>query len=441
MHHRSTFPLRGALASFAVLAFSAGPAMAQTDNLSDLKAKIDALDAQLKELKKQQEAQKAAPAGDQAVTGGATKGSFKLPGSQTSVTIGGHVKLDAVFSSKSAGTGQLGDQFTLPSQIPVGATAGANEEKQVTLHARQSRLFVSTSTPSRFGPITTLFDGDFFGADGNESVSNSHSFRVRSAYGTIGSLGAGQTWTNFFNEAAYAETLDFGGAFGALFVRQAQIRWTQAFTGGEWSVSAENPESVLTQQGTATTFRADDDKVPDLTARVRFGGDYGRYSVQVLARHIRADSAAAPAVLDARWGGAIGISGVVPAFGKDDFRFNINAGNVIGRYQELGFFPDGHIDASGRIQLADVVSGYAAYRHYWSDTLRSSLVLAAARAKNPTATFGGVNKASESAHLNLIWSPEPKVNLGAEYIYGKREVEDGRSGSLNRLQLSAQYQF
>lgn len=441
MQPRTAFARHRTLASLAALALSAGPAMAQSGSLKDLEAKIDALDAQLRDLKKQQETQKAVAAPDQAVTGGATPGSFRLPGSQTSVTIGGHVKLDANYSNKSAGTGQLGDQFTFPSQIPVGPTAGANEREQITLHARQSRLFVSTSTPSRWGPITTLFDGDFFGADGNESVSNSHSFRIRSAYGTIGNLGGGQFWTNFFNEAAYAETVDFGGAFGALFVRQAQLRWTQAFTGGDWSVSAENAESVLSQSGTATTFRADDDKVPDLTARVRFGTPYGRYSVQLLARHIRVDSASAPAATDSRWGGAVGISGVIPTFGKDDLRFNVNAGNVIGRYQELGFFPDGHIDANGQLGLADVVSGYVAYRHYWTDRLRSSLVLAAAHADNPAGTFGGINRRSESAHLNLIWSPEPKVNLGAEYIYGKRVVEDGRSGVLNRVQLSAQYLF
>jgi hypothetical protein len=32
-----------------------------------------------------------------------TKGSFKLPGSNTSVTLGGYAKLDAVFSNPSAG--------------------------------------------------------------------------------------------------------------------------------------------------------------------------------------------------------------------------------------------------------------------------------------------------------------------------------------------------
>ena len=378
---------------------------------------------------------------DPPVTGGATPGSFKLPGSDTSVTIFGYAKLDAIFSSRSAGVAQLGDQFLFPSQIPVGPGAGDNEKGQFTFHARQSRIGVRTSTPSDWGPVTTLVEGDLFGADGNESSSNSHALRLRHAYGSIGNFSAGQFWTNFFNEAAYPETIDFGGPVGQIFVRQAQARWTQPFSGGDWSVSLENPESVLSQPGSATLFRADDDKWPDLTGRVRFETAAGRYSVQVLARNIRADSAASPAAIDNTWGGAIGVTGIVPAFGSDDFRFNVNAGNVIGRYQELSFFPDGHIDAAGRVRLADAVSGYAAYRHYWTAALRSSLVLSAARASNPEGTFGAINKRSESAHLNLIWSPVRAVNLGAELIHGKRVVEDGRAGSLNRVQFSAQYGF
>lgn len=377
---------------------------------------------------------------DRPVTGGATPGSFKLPGSDTSIAIFGYAKLDAIYSTRSAGVAALGDQFLFPSQIPVGPGAGDNEKRQFTLHARQSRFGVRTATPTDWGPVSVLIEGDLFGADGNESTSNSHSLRLRHAWGSIGPFSAGQFWTNFLNEVAYPETLDFGGPVGEIFVRQAQLRWTQPLGEGDWSISLENPESVLSQFDSATLFRADDDKAPDLTGRIRFKLGDGRYSLQALVRNVRADSAATPAVRDNQWGAALGVTGIVP-FGQDDFRFNVNAGNVIGRYQELGFFPDGHIDAAGAVQLADVVSGYAAYRHYWSTALRSSLVLSAARASNPAGTFGAINRRSESAHLNLIWSPVRTVNLGAELIHARRVVDDGRSGDLSRVQFSAQYGF
>lgn len=438
------------LAGLFAVAFGSTTLSAQADTLSDLKAQTEALQQKVDALTKQQEAAATAAAPFQAVTGGATPGSFKLPGSNTSVTIGGYAKLDAIASSPSAGTNAQGDQFLFPSQIPVGPTAGDTERRQITLHARQSRFFFRTSTPSKFGDVTTLVEGDFFGADGNESVSNSHALRLRHAYGTIGNLSAGQYWTNFLNEGAYPETLDFGGPVGEIFVRQAQVRWTQPFANGDWSVSAENPESLFTLPGVAAPLRADDDRYPDFTARLRFNALGGKYSVQALVRNLRGDFSGAAAAgtaparaatNDSKWGGVIGIAGVVPTFGKDDFRFNLNFGDVLGRYQELGFLPDGHIDTAGNIQTARATSGYAAYRHFWTPGLRSSFVLSAVRARNPDGVPDLTNKNSDSAHLNLIWSPANNVNLGAEFIYARREVENGLSGNLKRVQLSAQYGF
>ena len=452
---KSLSPAKWSIALATGLSLVVVTPLARADTLSELKAQIDALQKKVGELesaqkKSDEETQrkvselqardaKSTPA--DVVTAGATKGSFKLPGSDTSVTLGGYVKLDAIYSDRSAGVASQGNQFLFPSVIPVGPTANANATHQTTLHARQSRLFVRTATPTSYGDLTTLVEGDFFGADGNESVSNSHNFRIRHAWGTLGKLSAGQYWSNFQNEAAQPETVDFGGPVGEIFVRQAQVRWTEKFSDGEWSFSLENPESLFAVPGSATLVRADRDRVPDAVGRVRLKIGAGAYSAQVLARNIRIDSGAPLSATDSKWGGAVGIAGVVPTFGKDEFRFDVNAGNVIGRYQELGFFADGFLGANRKIALAPEVSGYAAYRHYWTPTLRSSLVLSGSKANNPGGTFGGINRSARSEHVNLIWSPTPPVNLGVEFINARRTVEDGREGSLNRLQFAGQYSF
>ena len=420
---------------------------AHADDMSELKAQIEALQRKVGELDAQRkaDAQKAATqaAPANAVTGGATKGSFKLPGTDTSVTLGGYVKLDAILSDRSAGVASVGDQQLNTSLIPVGPTAGAHKKDQVTLHARQTRLFLATSTPTSYGEMRTYVEGDFFGdlTNGNESVSNGNGFRIRHAYGTLGGLTAGQTWTNFSNPDAYPELLDFGGAAGEIFVRQAQVRWTRPFASGEWSVSAENPESVLAVPGSATTFRSDSDHTPDFAGRVKFLAGGATYTAAILARQVHVDSAAAPAATSGKWGGALSLTGVLPLAARDDLRFDVNAGNAIGRYQVAGFFPDGYLDASGNLQLARQYSGYVAYRHFWTPVLRSNLELSTANSSAPAATFKGINKADRSEHLNLIWSPLAAVNLGVEYIHARRTVTGGDSGNLNRLQFSAQYNF
>jgi len=224
-------------------------------------------------------------------------------------------------------------------------------------------------------------------------------------------------------------------------VRQAQVRWTQRFASGEWSVSAENPESVLAVPGKSTTFRSDSDHAPDLVGRVKIAAARGVYSVGVLAREVHVDSAAAPAASSGKWGSAVALTGIVPMMGKDDLRMDLNFGNAIGRYQVGGFFPDGYVDAAGELHLARQASGYVAYRHFWSPTLRSTLEVSAASSSPPANTFAGINKADRSQHLNLIWRPVPNFDVGAELIHARREVTGGDSGTLNRIQFSAQYGF
>ena len=190
---------------------------ARADELQDLKAQIEALQKKFGELEAKQETaekKRVADAPTNVVTGGATKGSFKLPGSNTSVTLGGYVKLDAVLSNPSAGVDNKGDLFLDPNAIPVGPTAANNEHNQVKFGARESRLFVKTNTPTSMGDLNTHVEFDFYGAEGNESVSNSHGFRLRHAYAAVGQI----------------------------FDRQAQVRWAQPFgsagstMSGLWSV-------------------------------------------------------------------------------------------------------------------------------------------------------------------------------------------------------------
>lgn len=423
-----------------------GPAVgAQT--ASELKAQIEALQRSIAELEKKQ-----ASAPGNAVTGGDVPGSFKLPGTDTSLSIYGFVKGDVIFSNPSAGgQNSISDQFLNPGGIPVGPTAGANEKNQLTLHARQTRLGVRSSTPStRWGPVTTVLEVDFFGptlgggpalanSAGDELVSGRTAPALRLAYGTIGKLGVGQFWTAFENQAAIPDTLDFGGPVGNIFVRQTQVRWTQPFSRGNWEISLESPESAIASGG--VLLRPDDDRYPDIVGRVNLlktpNGDFWG---SILARNIRIDQ---PGTVDNKWGAAIQLGAIIPfktSVGTDDFKIAVNYGNVIGRYQELGFFPDGVL-VNNQLELLDVVSGFASYRHFWSPQLRSSLVLSASSADYPSGAAGTLNKAARSAHVNLIWTPFPSVDLGIEYIYGRREIQNGQDGDLNRLQFSAKYAF
>jgi len=52
-----------------------------------------------------------------------------------------------------------------------------------------------------------------------------------------------------------------------------------------------------------------------------------------------------------------------------------------------------------------------------------------------------VTKSVQSIRGNIFYSPLPKVDIGAELMYGRREVENGNKGDITRLQFTTKYSF
>src|SRR5258707_6344689 len=90
--------------------------VARADTLSDLKERTDALQRRVNEL--ENTLHKTAPTG--VVTGGDIPGSFRLPGSTTSIKLGGYVKFDAVYSHITPRVDPPAKQKTAHTPIPVG---------------------------------------------------------------------------------------------------------------------------------------------------------------------------------------------------------------------------------------------------------------------------------------------------------------------------------
>lgn len=430
---------------------SAMPAAAQ--NNGELRDRVEQLERELSTLKQQLQTQN---------TEQQQKGVEIKKG--TRFQYGGYIKADALFSDYSGGdraTAGIGDDFLVPSTIPVG---GKDGDVVFDAHAKTSRLFFKTETGTDAGIVRTHIELDFMlSSQGDERISNSYASRVRHAYvawdyDAKHSLLAGQSWTTFFNANALPELLDFVGPVGTLFERQTQVRWTaKTAGGGAWMLAAENPSTGLygasgLTQGTAAfggSNAYDNNSVPDLVARYDGkAGDFS-YTAALLLREISYKDAFTSGATtvngdDSEYGGAVTFAGIWQ-LGRDDLRFMLNYGNALGRYMGLQGFRDGVIKADGGIDLINELGGYIAYRHFWNERLRSTLVLSASTADNPGEVTAATAKAYQSVHANLLYSPVAALTLGGEYIYARKEIEgeiNGEdSGELNRLQFSVKYAF
>jgi len=72
-----------------------------------------------------------------------------------------------------------------------------------------------------------------------------------------------------------------------------------------------------------------------------------------MVRNIRSDQ---DNVSDA-YGGALSLAGRINSIERDDLRFMLNYGNVLGRYVSSNLFNDGTVNANGSIELLTSMVG------------------------------------------------------------------------------------
>ncbi len=440
--------------SLAICLLAPGLALAQNAESREqaLEARVAELEKMVRQLVAQQQTSQAiapaAPADNKPKIQTAPIMPSANPG--TRFSYGGFIKLDAMVTDTSDGEiadGSVGRLFYLPSSIPVGAP-GANEGTDTDMGAQFSRFWFAGDTDLESGDkLKGYLEFDLFGGGsitGNEISTNTYGLAMRQAYVNWtrkngSQILAGQTWSNFQDVASLPDAVDFvGPTEGTVFVRQAQVRYTK----GAWSVSVENPETTVTPyRNVGARISSDDNLMPDITARWQKKGDWGHVSVAGMVRQFAYENPAA-GIDDTATGGALSVSGKFNLGKNDDIRYMATYGRGIGRYLGFGIASDTVLDASGSLQPIDGYGAFAAWRHAFSPKLRTNLFYSMAHFDNDKALTGlAVTERAQSYHANLIYSPVPKLDIGAELIFGERSLESEADGDLRRLHTHVKYSF
>ncbi|WP_225765705.1 DcaP family trimeric outer membrane transporter [Stenotrophomonas sp. Marseille-Q4652] len=446
-------------AALFVALVAPGLALAQTPREKALEARVADLERQVQLLLSAQQQQQGqisqaqeqvsqvqaaqaerpvVPAGKQpiqatTVTPGAAPG--------TTFKFGGFIKAD--FLATQTGDGQLADDATgralyLPGQTPVHGAGGSGQRSDVdyNAHAKFSRFNLGVDHVTESGDKAgALVEMDFFGNSlGNQTATNTYGVTLRHAYMYWNNWLAGQTWSNFMDAGSLPEAVDFvGPTDGVLFVRQAQIRYTN----GGFSVALENPETTLIGLG-----NSDRGSLPDLTLRYGWKGDWGTFGVAGLLRQLKVDNTTTGADATKAAGG-LTLGGKWVMGSSDTLHYQLTGGEGISRYVGLGITADSAYDAiRDELNPTGVMAGYVGWRHAFSPKLRTNLIYARSDYDNESAITGNlVTKSVQSIRGNVFYTPMPKVDVGAELMYGVREIENGNKGDIRRVQFTTKYSF
>jgi hypothetical protein len=270
----------------AAVALLTGLPAASADEVSELRTQMELLQRRIDQLA-QLPPTKAFPGtpgalGTEAapgvpMAGGSFPRSFLIPGTETSIRVGGFVDLSALYylqgnnnvnpGNPSSNAGQNGNLNSLPLNGPI-IVPGLPPQPQSVNHSRgngiftfspqQTRINVQTRTPTAWGEARTFIEFDFAGCNNFSCQTLQHGGgdsllpRFRFGYGTLGGFLAGQAVSNFSDSDADTESMSFGGAMGSTGgQRIPQVRYTLVGPwGSAWSMSAEQPfTSMLTPAG------------------------------------------------------------------------------------------------------------------------------------------------------------------------------------------------
>ena len=333
-------------------------------------------------------------------------------------TLGGYFKLDLIHDF---GPNDSPDVFD-PRSIPVDDSKGTNTRIQ----ARQTRLSLRMEGPAEGRNVELFVEGDFFGA-GN-------TFRMRHAYAHYGVLLAGQTWSTFMDERNIPPTIDFETPLAAPLARQGLLRFTTALSKRSelaFAVEESDPEVLI-----APGVRGAPEKtLPDLTARYRLTGSRGHVQLSgfVGRTRFRADTGAAS---DATIAGVLA-SARLRLLERDAAYAEVAYGPGLGRYRGSA---SAALDASGRLKTVDVVGLTAGYQHYWSARWSSNAVVSPARVLTDVGDPATSNRRVDYAAVNLLyWFLEQRAWIGGEYLYGRRELQNGAHRSAHRIQIATRF--
>ena len=275
-------------------------------------------------------------------------------------------------------------------------------------------------------------------------AGTNEALRIRHAYLTYNSWLFGQTTSNFLSNHA-PEMIDFGTNVGGGTTRIPQVRYgfnlapaTKLFLAAEEGNSSATQWNATDSKNVASDVKY---SLPVLTAKLTQGFADGKAnaSVRGLVEQYKSEESGDDKT---GWGIAAGVNYQV----IDPLKLSADVSYVQGNSNYLygsntAFYVD---PANGNIEQNEAFGVQVGGTYKFNEKLRSTLAYGALFADDSTdyATLNPTaNEEVYQAWINFIYSPVKPLDLGVEYINGKRDTFAGNSYKDNRVGLMAKYSF
>jgi len=332
-------------------------------------------------------------------------------------------------------SGNSGDDFRfVPAKIPLDGDPQSGGGARFNANGNGSQMRLDMRAPYAKGNFRFYYQNDFFGSD-----TANFRYRLQHLYGQYYGVTAGFTYGVFEDPDIWPDTLDYEGTNSTIFARRPLLHYTYKISDStNITFGIEDPDIFvdLSGEGNATT----NTQMPDLGFNFRWEPKgIGHMQFSTIFRSVGFNGDLFQNDDDFAWG--INLSGA----------FNVNESNTLlflgvfgygigGMGNDTSFVnSDAALDAGGNLVALRYASGLFGYTHRWTPRLRSTLSYGFAHLENTDLQPADAYHFTHYGSGNLVYQLLKRLYIGAEALYGFKEVKDGRNGDVFRGQLSLIY--
>ena len=444
-----------ALLIISLLSIWSGPLQAQSQNrtqdIQQLKDKLQQLDQMMGEVKAQinaLERESAQPSPSAPPPPASAPVEAKKKESESTFSVYGHVQLDSGYNF-----GQIDPNWfdvVRPTKLPAYKDQFGHNGS-VFFSVRQTRFGVKSSTPTSLGALNTLFEFELFGTGVDAGQTT---FRLRHAYGELGKIGAGQTWSPFMDIDVFPNSLEYWGPSGMVFFRNVQVRWMPIKGDSRLTIAAERPGASadggtyadrIELQGIKPKF-----DLPDFSVQGRLARRWGYVQGATIFRKISwVDLNKTPTRDLSRnvlgWG--VNLSSNLKLGEKSTARMSVIYGRGVENYMndapaDVAIRTSSNTTAPAKGVPLPVLGVVTFLDHNWNKKFSTAAGYSLVNISNANGQTADSFHQGHYALGNLLYYPVKDVMMGGELQYGRRSnYLDGFSVNDYRMQFSFKYSF
>ena len=353
--------------------------------------------------------------------------------------IGANVKATANYDF---GNPVTDPNYFVTSAIPMHVAPGNGA--QFKLSAQQSNVYLNVvALPGSKDQLGAYVSITFLGKN--------YAPKLQHAYLKYRGITAGYTYTIFADAASTPPTIDYEGPNACPTIIHGMIAYEPTFGAkGEWKagIAIDMPENSYTN---ATHTATVSQRVPDIPLYLQrnWANGHGWLRVSGLIRNMYYRDLVANKNVD-KVGWAVKASGKTPIAGGLSAAYMAMYGKGISSYiqdlngQGMDLMPDP--SNPDRLEAVKAWAGLASLQYQFNPRLFCTATYSHVRtyAKDFTdssADWGNGYRYAQYAVGNIFYNVNSIVQIGAEYIYGRRVNYDGTQAHDSRLEAMIKVSF